>query len=74
MPGPHGASPRDGALVVALAGLGLPWSAALGAVALKALLAWLPALLLGGVSLLLARRLAEGHHDVVVASPRVAVS
>ena len=55
VPGPHGASPRDGALVVALAGLGLPWQAAIGAVALKAVLAWLPALLLGGVSLLLAR-------------------
>lgn len=60
VPGPHGASPRDGALVLALAGLGLPWSAALGAVALKALLAWAPALLLGGVSLLLARRLVGG--------------
>jgi glycosyltransferase 2 family protein len=63
VPGPHGASPRDGALVVALAGLGLPWSAALGAVALKAVLAWLPALLLGGVSLLLARRWARWAHD-----------
>jgi hypothetical protein len=33
-------------------------------VALKALLAWLPALLLGGVSLLLLRRFADshGHH------------
>ena len=59
VPGPHGASPRDGALVVALAGLGLPWHAALGAVALKATLAWLPALVLGGVSLLAARRLAR---------------
>ena len=63
VPGPHGASPRDGALVVALAGLGLPWQAALGAVALKATLAWLPALALGGVSLLLARRYAH-RHDV----------
>lgn len=62
VPGPHGASPRDGALVVALAGLGLPWQAALGAVALKATLAWLPALLLGGVSLLLARRIAARVH------------
>jgi hypothetical protein len=61
VPGPNGASPRDGALVVALAGLGLPWSAALGAVALKATLAWLPALLLGGVSLLLARRLGSSY-------------
>jgi glycosyltransferase 2 family protein len=56
VPGPHGASPRDGALVVALMALGLPWQAALGAVSLKAALAWLPALLFGGVSLLLARR------------------
>jgi hypothetical protein len=67
VPGPHGASPRDGALVVALAGLGLPWSAALGAVALKAVLAWLPALLLGGVSLLLARRYAASRHPAAVA-------
>lgn len=62
VPGPHGASPRDGALVMALAGLGLPWQAALGAVALKSVLAWVPALLLGGVSLLLARRLASRTH------------
>jgi hypothetical protein len=59
VPGPHGASPRDGALVMALMALGLPWQAALGAVSLKAALAWLPALLLGGVSLLAARR--AGH-------------
>jgi hypothetical protein len=58
VPGPHGASPKDGALVVALAALGIPWQAALGAVALSAALAWLPALLLGGSSLLLARRSA----------------
>lgn len=60
VPGPHGASPRDGALAVALVALGLPWEAAIGAVSLKAALAWLPALALGGVSLLLARR--AGHH------------
>ena len=35
--------------------LGLPFPAALGAVSLKAALAWLPALALGGVSLLVAR-------------------
>lgn len=64
VPGPHGASPRDGALVVALAGLGLPLQAALGAVALKATLAWLPALVLGGVSLLAARRWAAHRHEV----------
>jgi len=62
VPGPNGASPRDGALVVALAALGVPWDAAAAAVAIKATLAWLPALALGGVSLLLARR-ALRHVD-----------
>ena len=62
IPGPNGASPRDGALVVALAALGVPWDAAAAAVALKAALAWLPALALGGVSLLVARR-ALRHSD-----------
>jgi hypothetical protein len=51
LPGVHGASPREGALVVGLASLGVTSTAALGAVALTAVLAWLPALLLGGVSL-----------------------
>jgi hypothetical protein len=61
VPGPNGASPREGALVVALAGLGVPWDAAAAAVALKAALAWLPALALGGVSLLLARRALQAE-------------
>lgn len=56
VPGPNGASPRDAALVVALAALGVPWMAAVGAVALKAAVAWVPALALGGVSLVLTRR------------------
>lgn len=56
VPGPNGASPRDGALVVALAALGVPWVAAAAAVTLKAAVAWLPALVLGGVSLVLTRR------------------
>jgi hypothetical protein len=56
VPGPNGASPRDGALVMARMGLGVPWQAALGAVTLMASIAWVPALLLGGVSLLAARR------------------
>lgn len=57
VPGPGGgATPRDGALVLALVAMGVPWQAALGAIALKALLAWAPALLLGGGFLLLARR------------------
>jgi hypothetical protein len=55
VPGVNGASAREGALVVALASLGITWSAAVGAVALSALLAWLPALLLGGGSLALRR-------------------
>ncbi|NYD41736.1 lysylphosphatidylglycerol synthase domain-containing protein [Nocardioides panaciterrulae] len=55
IPGPNGASPRDGALVVALVALGVPWTAAVAAVAIKAAVAWAPALLLGGVSLGLAR-------------------
>ena len=56
VPGPNGASPRDGALVAALMALGIPWQAALAAVAVKAAIAWVPALVLGGVSLLLTRR------------------
>ncbi len=50
VPGVHGASPREGALVLGLASLGVTWGAALGAVALTAVLAWLPAALLGGGS------------------------
>ena len=69
VPGPQGASPRDGALVLALTGLGLPWQAALGAVALKATLAWLPALLLGGVSLVLARVLRGRWHPDAAPAP-----
>ncbi len=56
VPGPNGASPRDGALVAALMSLGVPWEAALAAVSLKAAIGWAPALALGGVSLLLTRR------------------
>lgn len=57
VPGPNGASPREGALVVALVALGVPWASAMAAVALKAALAWLPALALGGISLLATRRM-----------------
>jgi hypothetical protein len=66
VPGPNGASPRDGALVAALAALGLPWTAALAAVTLKAALAWVPALLLGGASLVATRRMARRGSHVVV--------
>lgn len=56
VPGPAGAGPREGALVVALVGLGIPWQAAAAAVTLRSALAWLPALTLGGLSLFLTRR------------------
>lgn len=56
VPGVNGASPRDGALVVALVAFGVPWVAAAAAVTIRATLAWLPALALGGLSLLLLRR------------------
>lgn len=52
VPGPNGASPRDGALVVGLVAAGVPWAAAAAAVSIKAAIAWLPALALGGTSLL----------------------
>lgn len=58
IPGPNGASPQDAALVVALAAVGLPWLAATAAVSMKAALAWLPALVLGGFCLWLHRRQA----------------
>ncbi|HSV40863.1 MAG TPA: lysylphosphatidylglycerol synthase domain-containing protein [Nocardioidaceae bacterium] len=56
VPGPHGASPRDAALVVGLVAVGMPWMAATAAVALKSILVWAPALVLGGASLLAHRR------------------
>lgn len=56
VPGPNGASPRDGALVVGLVAAGVPLTAAVAAVAVKAAVAWLPALLLGGTSLWAHRR------------------
>ncbi|HTW13858.1 MAG TPA: lysylphosphatidylglycerol synthase domain-containing protein [Nocardioides sp.] len=58
IPGPHGASPRDGALVLGLVAAGVPVAAAVAAVAVQAAVAWLPALALGGSSLLLRRRAA----------------
>ncbi|WP_406054602.1 lysylphosphatidylglycerol synthase domain-containing protein [Kribbella sp. NBC_00889] len=53
LPGVHGASPREGALVAGLASIGVSWTAAFGAVALTALLYWIPALLVGGGCLFL---------------------
>jgi hypothetical protein len=55
VPGVNGASAREGALVVGIASLGITWQAAVGAVALTATLAWLPALLLGGGSFAIRR-------------------
>jgi hypothetical protein len=55
VPGPNGASPRDGALAMGLVAAGVPWAAAVAAVTLKAALAWLPGLALGGTSLLMGR-------------------
>lgn len=60
VPGVNGASPRDGALVIALVAFGVPLVAAAAAVTLRAAIAWLPALALGGVSLLLLRRQTAG--------------
>jgi hypothetical protein len=65
VPAPNGASPRDAALVVALVALGVPWMAATAAVAVKATVAWLPALALGGVSLVLTRRSVRRHAAVL---------
>lgn len=70
IPGPQGASPRDAALVVALVALGVPWVAAAGAVTLKAAVAWLPALVLGGISLIMTRRAMRGA--AVVPAPALA--
>ncbi|TCC16055.1 lysylphosphatidylglycerol synthase domain-containing protein [Kribbella sindirgiensis] len=53
LPGVHGASPREGALVAGLASIGIAWREAFGAVALTALLYWIPALLIGGTFLFL---------------------
>jgi glycosyltransferase 2 family protein len=66
VPGPNGASPRDAALVLALVAMGLPMMAAVAAVALKAAVAWLPALSLGGASLFFTRR---DHRATLTVSP-----
>jgi hypothetical protein len=52
IPGWSGLSARDGALAASLTTLGLSWPAALGSVARAAVIAWIPALMLGGTSLL----------------------
>ena len=65
VPGVHGASPKEGALVAGLVALGVPFGSALGAVSIVAVVAWGPALLLGG-GCLLARRL-RGHRPLAAA-------
>jgi hypothetical protein len=65
VPGVNGASPREGALVFGLASLGISLSAAVGAVALMAVLAWAPAVLLGGGSFAL-RRFAARRASVAL--------
>jgi len=72
IPGPQGASPRDGALVVALSTLGVPWPVALGAVTLKAVAAYVPGILLGGGCLLLAHRFVTAG-DRAAAAPEPGV-
>ena len=42
--------------MLGLVAFGVPWVAAAAAVTVKAAIAWLPALMLGGTSLLLTRR------------------
>jgi hypothetical protein len=55
LPGVNGANPRAGALAVGLTTLGASWTEALGAVALVAMLPWVPALLFGGGSFVVRR-------------------
>lgn len=56
IPGVHGAGPKEGALAAGLVALGVPLSAAIGAIALAGTLAWVPALLFGGLCHLQRRR------------------
>lgn len=56
IPGVHGAGPKEGALAAGLVAAGVPLSAAVGAISLAATLAWVPALVLGGISHLARRR------------------
>lgn len=67
VPGVHGASPKEGALVAGLVTLGVPFGSALGAVSIVAIAAWAPALLIGG-SCLLTRRLTGQWHGLPVAA------
>jgi hypothetical protein len=70
-----GADPHNAALAVGLASLGVPWTAAIGAISLVAVVPWIPALLFGGASFA-ARRvaaLAAAHpHPLAAARERLA--
>jgi hypothetical protein len=48
LPGIHGAGPKEGAMAGGLVALGLPFTAAVSAVALGAALTWIPAVVVGG--------------------------
>lgn len=58
LPGVHGAGPKEGALTGGLVALGVPLTASIGAVALAAALAWVPAVAVGGVGLAVRARRA----------------
>ena len=62
VPGVHGAGPKDGALVAGLVALGVPFGSALGAVAVVTVVAWAPALLIGGGCLIVRRLTGQWHH------------
>ncbi len=64
IPGVAGAGPREGALVAGLVSLGVPLRSALGAVSITAVVAWLPALLIGG-GCLLAGRVARYRAEAI---------
>lgn len=74
VPGPQGASPKDGALVVGLVALGVPWEAALGAVSLKAALAWVPGLLLGSSAFLMGWTTVRSAQRAALRSAREAAA
>jgi hypothetical protein len=68
IPGVHGAGPREGALVAGLVALGVPFRDALGAVSITAVVAWGPALLLGGTCLLAGRYASRLAHRTALAA------
>ncbi|WP_183061670.1 lysylphosphatidylglycerol synthase domain-containing protein [Motilibacter peucedani] len=73
VPGPQGASPKDGALAFGMVALGVPLEAALGAVSLKAALAWVPGLALGSTAFLVSRASVRRARTAVAALPHPAL-